>query len=69
MEIPHHDISTTNNYKQLYTYMPDSCFRMLTCTRSGSGKTNTLIHMLLKDLRKKILAANQIQLIVQLLDL
>ena len=31
--------------------MSDSCFRMLICGCSGSGKTNTLMHMLRKPLK------------------
>ena len=48
MEIPNYDNTNKNrsNFKQLYSYMPDSCFRMLICGNSGSGKTNVLIHML-----------------------
>ena len=30
--------------------MPSNCFRMLICGLSGSGKTNALVHMLLKPL-------------------
>ena len=52
MEIPNYDtnIDKTNNYKQLYQYMPDDTFRMLICGASGSGKTNLLYHMLMKPL-------------------
>ena len=52
MEIPNYDsnIDKTNNYKQLYQYMPDDTFRMLICGNSGSGKTNMLYHMLMKPL-------------------
>ena len=28
--------------------MPDRCFRMLICGKSGCGKTNTVLHMLIK---------------------
>ena len=39
MEIPNYDKKeTTNNFKQLYDYMPDRCFRMLIC-----GKTINFI--------------------------
>lgn len=52
MNIPNYD--NIDNYKkpfkQLHSYMPEECFRMLICGCSGSGKTNTLIHMLRKPL-------------------
>ena len=52
MNIPNYDIyeDANTNYKQLCSYMPKRAFRMLICGNSGSGKTNTLIHMLLKPL-------------------
>ena len=52
MEIPNYDnnIDKSEDFKQLYSFMPDSCFRMLICGNSGSGKTNTLMHMLRKPL-------------------
>ena len=52
MEIPNYDsnIDKTNNYKQLYQYMPENVFRLLICGGSGSGKTNLLYHMLMKPL-------------------
>ena len=52
MEIPNYDSNSdkSNNYKQLYQYMPDDTFRMLICGGSGSGKTNLLYHMLMKPL-------------------
>ena len=51
MEIPNYDkIETTNNFKQLYDYMSDRFFRMLICGTSGCGKTNTVLHMLIKPL-------------------
>ena len=51
MQIPNYDMKTENgNFKQLWNFMPDCCFRMLICGNSGSGKTNTLVHMLLKPL-------------------
>ena len=31
-----------------YVYMPDRCFRMLICGKSGCGKTNTVLHMFIK---------------------
>ena len=30
--------------------MPDRCFRMLICGKSGCGKTNMVLHMLIKPL-------------------
>ena len=39
-----------DSFKTLYDYMPQSCFRLLISGMSGSGKTNLLIHMLLKPL-------------------
>ena len=53
MKIPNYDKKeTSNNFKQLYEYMylPDRCFRMLICGKSGCGKTNTVLHMLIKPL-------------------
>ena len=51
MEIRNYDKKeTTNNFKQLYDYMPDRCFRMLICGKSRCGKTNTVLHMLMKPL-------------------
>ena len=51
MEIPNYDTKeATNNFKQLYDYMPDRCFRMLICGKSTCGKTNTVLHMLIKPL-------------------
>ena len=51
MKIPNYDKKeTSNNFKQLYDYMPDRCFRMLICGKSGCGKTNTVLHMLIKPL-------------------
>ena len=46
MKIPNYDIDddAVTNYKQLYNFMPNKCFRMLICGPSGSGKTNTLMH-------------------------
>ena len=66
MEIPNYDsnIDKTNNYKQLYQYMPDDTFRMLICGGSGSGKTNLLYHMLMRPL----LFYDQIHLYAKNLD-
>ena len=51
MEIPNSDKKeTTYNFKQLHDYMPDRFFRMLICGKSGCGKTNTVLHMLIKPL-------------------
>ena len=51
MEIPNYDkIEPINNFKQLYYFMPDRCFRMLICRKSGCGKTNTVLHMLIQPL-------------------
>ena len=51
MEIPNYDIGdTTANFKQIYDFMPKQCFRMLIAGPSGSGKSNTLTHILLAPL-------------------
>ena len=51
MKIPNYDKKeTTNNFKHLYYFMPDRCFRMLICGKSECGKTNTVLHMLIKPL-------------------
>ena len=51
MKIPNYDKrETSNNFKQLYDYMPDRYFRMLICGKSGCGKLNTVLHMLIKPL-------------------
>ena len=51
MEIPNYDKKeTTNNFKQLYDYVPDRCFRMLICGKSRCGETNMVLHMLIKPL-------------------
>ena len=51
MEIPNYGKEeTTNNFKQLYYYMSDRYFRMLIYGKSGCGKTNTVLHMLVKPL-------------------
>ena len=39
-----------NNFVQLHNYMPNKSFRMLICGPSGGGKTNALVHKLLKPL-------------------
>ena len=43
-------ISITKKFKQLHSFMPKDTFRMLICGNSGSGKTNLLLHMLIKPL-------------------
>ena len=51
MLIPNYDNlinKKKNNFKQLYNYMPSKSFRMLVFGPPGSGKTNVLVHMLLK---------------------
>ena len=51
LETPNYDKKeTTDTFKQLYYYMPDKCFRMLICGKSGCGKTNTVVHKLIKPL-------------------
>ena len=48
MKIPNYDTDDdiVTNFKQLYDFMPNQCFRMLLCGPSASGKTNTLMHMI-----------------------
>ena len=51
MEIPNYGDDTKNKkFKQLYSFMPNDTFRMLTCRNSGSGKTNLLYHILIEPL-------------------
>ena len=53
MAIPNYDNKTKSTKEKIYPledYMLDHCFRMLICGASGTGETNTLIHMLLKPL-------------------
>ena len=48
MKIPNYDkAAESNNFTQLYPFMPSNTFRMLICGPSGCGKTNTLMHMLI----------------------
>ena len=48
MEIPNYDVDNKNKkFKQRYPFMSNDTFRMLICGKSGSGKTNLLLHMLL----------------------
>ena len=48
MRIPNYDVEDdmVSNFRQLYDFMPNQCFRMLLCGPSFSGKTNTLMHMI-----------------------
>ena len=48
MKIPNYDCKDdmVSNFRQLYDFMPNCCFRMLICSPSGSGKTNMLMHMI-----------------------
>ena len=48
MRIPNYDVEddVASNFKQLYDFMPHQYFRMLVCGPSGSGTTNTLMHMI-----------------------
>ena len=49
MKILNYDVDDeSHNYKQLHSFMPDRCFRMLFTTPSGSGKTNLLMDMIYK---------------------
>ena len=39
MEMPNYDEKgTTNNFNQLYDYMPDRCFKLLICGKYGCGE-------------------------------
>ena len=48
MDIPNYDSGDKldNGFTQLHKYMPNNTFRMLIAGNSGSGKTNTLMHIL-----------------------
>ena len=48
MRIPNYDVEDdmASNFRQLYDFMPNQCFRLLLCGPSNTGKTNTLIHMI-----------------------
>ena len=48
MKILNYDVDddVASNFRQLYDFMPDRCFRMLVCGPSGSGKTNLLLDMI-----------------------
>jgi len=47
MKIPNYDSTKgDSNFRQLLPYMASNTFRMLVCSPSGCGKTNTLMQML-----------------------
>ena len=47
MKIPNYDRDDNeSDFKQLFPFMPNQCFRMLMAAPSGAGKTNTLMHMI-----------------------
>ena len=48
MKIPNYDVqdNAASNYKQLFDFMPNQCFRMLICGPSASGKTHFLLDMI-----------------------
>ena len=50
MIIPNYDIEddVVSNFRQLYDFMPDRCVQMLICGPFPSGKTNTLMHMIME---------------------
>ena len=51
MDIPNYDSNSKyNDFKQLYSYMPDNTSRMLLASPSGAGKTNLFYHILMKPL-------------------
>ena len=52
MEIPNYDFEDDKdtNFTQFHPFMPDRCFRMLICAPSGGGKTNLMLHMIIKPL-------------------
>ena len=54
LSVPNYDgfgnCSSNNGFVQRYIYMPDKPFRMLICGKSGCGKTNLLMHILLQPL-------------------
>ena len=53
MLIPNNDNlinKNKNSFQQLHNYMPSKSFRILMCGPPGSGRTNALVHMLLKRL-------------------
>ena len=68
MDIPNYDSGkeSNNGFKQLHEhkYMPKNTFRMLIAGNSGSGKTNTLMHIL----QKPLIYYDQIHLYAKNLD-
>ena len=48
MKILNYDVEDdiSSNYRQLYKFMPDRCFRMLICGPSGSGKSDLLLDLI-----------------------
>ena len=44
MKILNYDVENdAGDYKQLHSFMPDQCFRMLITALNGGGKTNLLL--------------------------
>ena len=51
MDIPNYDSrKKNNNFKRFFHCMPQDTFRMLICCNTCCGKTNLLVHMLMKPL-------------------
>ena len=50
MKIPNYDIKKEDNKKRSYNDFINEEYRMLVCSQSGCGKTNTVIHMLRQPL-------------------
>ena len=49
MKIPNYNCNAEkSDYKSLYKFMPDRCFRVLMTAPSGGGKTNTLMYVIMK---------------------
>ena len=47
MKFHKYDVDNSDNdFKQLYDFMPNRCFKLL--SPSGSGKTNVLLNMILE---------------------
>ena len=48
MRLENYDVEDEDNvnFKELYDFMPNRCFRMLICAPSGGGKTNLLLNMI-----------------------
>ena len=69
MEITNYDKQeTAYNFKQFYDYMPDGCFRMLICGKSGCGKTNTVLHNIFFMLIKPLIYYDKIYLYSKYLE-